>query len=79
MKTRKLWIGTQPNPNDRLIVEVSEQDYQRIAAAKGTSAAISFYDALTGTPYTVRYADCGASCKCALQLVEPSLPSKGHR
>jgi hypothetical protein len=67
---RKLWIGTEPEPNDRLIVEVTEEDYQRIAAAKGTDQVVSFNDALTTTFYQVRYVDCGASCRCALELVE---------
>lgn len=69
VRTRKLWIGTEPEPNDRLIVEVSEEDYERIAAAKGTEHVVSFTDALTGTKYFVQYADCGASCRCALELV----------
>lgn len=69
MKTRKIWIGQQPDPEDRFIVEVSETDYQRIAQAKGSRDVIGFADALTGTKYLVRYADCGASCRCALELV----------
>lgn len=69
VKTRMLWIGTEPEPNDRLIVELSEVDYQRVASAKGTERVVSFSDALTGTRYSVRYADCGASCRCALELV----------
>jgi hypothetical protein len=68
--TRKIWVGTDPEPNDRLILEVSEVDYQRIAAAKGTDMVISFADSLTHYPYHVRYADCGANCRCALELVE---------
>ena len=77
-KTRKLWIGTEPSterfsfgpyPNDRLVVDVSESDYQRIASIKWTTAIVSFRDALTGTIYSVRYADCGADCRCALELV----------
>lgn len=67
--TRKIWIGTHPDPNDRLIVEVSEADYRRIAEAKGTDDVVAFADALTGTKYRVRYASCGASCRCALVLV----------
>lgn len=68
--TRKLFIGTEPEPLDRLIVEVSEFDYERISNAKGTSRIVKFTDALTGTAYRVRFTDCGASCKCALELVQ---------
>ncbi len=67
--TRKLWIGTQPDPDNKFIAEVSEADYQRIAAAKGTNQVIAFTDALTLTPYRVQYTDCGADCHCALKLV----------
>lgn len=69
MRTRKLYIGTEPEPNDRLIVEVTEEDYLRIAQAKGTPAIVKFEDALTQTQYRVRYADCGLRCRCALELV----------
>jgi hypothetical protein len=66
-----LWIGTDPNPDRRLQVEVSEDDAAKIPGrgTRGTAGA-TVRDVLTGRQLIVRRASCGIPrCMCALALV----------
>lgn len=68
MKTHKLWIGTQPNPDDRLIIEVSERDYNKVPV-RNAVGTVTIKDVNTKEHYSVRRASCGLrNCNCALEL-----------
>lgn len=65
----RLWIGTQPNPDDRLQIVVSQADLDLIPA-RGTRGTVRVTDMLTGKLLTIRRASCGLPrCLCALELV----------
>lgn len=66
------YIGNEPNPDDRLTVQVSPEEFDRVCkiihGKKPFEITIS--DVNTGTAYTVKDADCGLpSCRCAFELV----------
>lgn len=69
----KLYIGTQPNPEDRFILDVSSKDAEKIHGPKPFFARVT--DQTTGKKYWLRDADCGLGCRCALELATvDSLP-----
>ena len=64
--SHKLWIGTQPEPDDRLQIEVEEDiDVHDLS----DDQVVTVTDLRTGIDYDIRRADCGAGCRCALELV----------
>ena len=58
------WLGR------RVWLDENENGTQEPWEAGVGGICVSLHDALTGTDYSVRYADCGASCRCALELVQ---------
>ena len=68
-KAYTLWIGTEPDPNDRLQIDVSEVDFNRVPI-RGRRGSVTLTDLRTNRLLTVRRASCGIeSCFCALELV----------
>lgn len=68
METMTIYIGNQDDPEDRLKVKVNKADHDRVPPPDGEHLTIT--DQSTGRQLVVRRADCGAGCKCALELVE---------
>lgn len=64
----RLWIGTHPDPDKRLRLDVSKDDYNRIPTS-GTPGKVTVTDLRTNRRLIIRDADCGAGCRCALALV----------
>ena len=61
-----LFIGNQPDPKDRLQIEVDKAEDARDMVGKQKW----FRDIRTGTEYLVEPTDCGIpGCNCALKLV----------
>lgn len=67
---RYLWIGTQPEPDDRLKIRVSKAADAEASSLRGdrTGRKVLVKDLDSGKEYVVQAADCGADCRCALQL-----------
>ena len=65
------FVGNQPEPEDRTKILISLADSEKIEALpKGPSAAVAtVYDNNTEQMVSVRRADCGLSCYCALEFV----------
>jgi hypothetical protein len=72
-KTIRLWIGNEPEPAERLQIEVSPEDAARIPIRGSRSRrVVTVTDLLTNKLFTVRRAACGLpGCFCALALAEP--------
>jgi hypothetical protein len=71
----KLWIGNQPEPDDRTIIEVSSSDLDRIGNLdRNGKDSVRVKDLLTKKPVTLTRISCGLDCKCALGFV-----AKGKR
>ena len=70
--TITLYIGTQPEPEDRLKIEVSPEEYAQIPPRGSRSnKAVQVIDQTTGSTYYVRRASCGLpNCRCALELAK---------
>lgn len=69
--TTTIYIGTQPEPNDRLQILVSQSDYESNCPPRGTLGQGWLTDVRTGQRYHVRRASCGLPhCLCALELME---------
>jgi hypothetical protein len=71
-KDFNLWVGTQINPADRLRLNVSSIDLQKVQKLPPglTFATATVRDLITGKAYTLRRADCGSpGCICAVELV----------
>jgi hypothetical protein len=68
--TQTLWIGNEPNPDDRLKIDVSSKDSARIPPAGKLDAEVTVTDLRTNRRITVRRASCGLDCACALELVK---------
>jgi hypothetical protein len=65
----RLWIGNQPNPDDRLQIAVSRADYDLIPS-RGSRGSATITNQLTGNVLRIRRASCGLPhCMCALELV----------
>jgi hypothetical protein len=72
-KGHKLYIGTEEPPDKRLVIVVSDADYERSPHHHGGRHGpdvVEVTDLLTGKRVKIRSADCGAGCRCALALVE---------
>jgi hypothetical protein len=68
--TTFLYIGIAPEPDGRTKIEVSQRDYQRIyAVPRESDEPVSVHDHITSATVRVRHADCGLSCRCALEFV----------
>jgi hypothetical protein len=67
-----LWIGNQPNPDERLRVRVSAADERAVDATRGRlGARVTVTDLNTGLRYVIRRASCGLpNCACAVALVK---------
>jgi hypothetical protein len=64
----RLWIGNQPNPDDRAQIVVSQADYVLIPS-RGSRGAATVTDQLTGKVLRIRRASCGLPhCMCALEF-----------
>lgn len=66
--SQQIWIGTEPNPNDRLILTVSDADAENVRPAS-IVGIVEVTDVTTNKKYRVQRADCGLGCRCALELV----------
>ena len=69
MKT--YYIGTQPDPEDRKQIQVSDEQAEDIDTAFYylSEDSILYVDTLDGQSLKLRRADCGAGCRCALEEV----------
>jgi hypothetical protein len=69
--TRTLWIGNEPDPDDRLQIDVDEADERKVPPrgkpADGEETEV--LDHRTGRRLVIRRASCGLDCYCALELV----------
>lgn len=65
--SQQIWIGTEPNPNDRLIITISEADAQKVLP-EFIDGIVEVTDVTTDKQYRVQRADCGLGCRCALEL-----------
>lgn len=65
-----VWVGNEPNPDDRLKLRVSDHDRARIdLLPHGLGPErVQITDLLTGKQYTLRRANCGLGCCCALAV-----------
>lgn len=71
MKTTTIYIGAQPEPKDRLKIEVSEKDNRRLQDSWPhlSNGGIELTDQPSGKTYFVRRRSCGLrNCDCALEL-----------
>lgn len=64
-KLTRLWIGTQPNPNDRRQILIPAH-----CELPTDDMPLVVKDYITGEIVAIRRADCGLGCKCALEFVE---------
>jgi len=65
MKT--LYIGTEYNPEDRIKIDVTEDDYNRIhSASKPFTVMVT--DVKTGHLLYISDEDFGLGCRCALRF-----------
>lgn len=67
-KTVRLWIGNDPDPEDRQQIVVSQADAARIPPRGGPSRKVTkVTDLLTGRSMKLRRASCGLpNCYCAV-------------
>jgi hypothetical protein len=65
-----IFIGNQPDPEDRLKLRISDADYAKIPPRGSRSTKIvKVTDLRTKQSFFVRRASCGlAKCWCALEL-----------
>lgn len=77
LKNPNLWVGTQPDPNDRLQLKVSAEDLARVRSLpKGASSAtVTVTDLHSEKRYALRRADCGLVCFCALEHLDMDVDS----
>jgi hypothetical protein len=67
----KFWIGNQPEPDDRRIIEVSDEDGAKVERAVCHKPfTVDVYDTILGEELTLADEDCGLGCRCALRVVE---------
>jgi hypothetical protein len=64
-----LYIGTQPEPEERTQIQVSDEDMAAIAAVRGLEGVrLVVTDLTTGHDQYIKTADCGLSCYCAVDF-----------
>lgn len=63
-----LFIGNQPDPKDRRIIEVSDETFRRIRSLK-KPFTVDVYDEISKHRLLLADEDCGAGCRCALRIV----------
>ena len=64
-----LYIGTQPEPEDRTQIQISDEDMQAVQAVRGIEGArIIVRDLESGHDQYIKTADCGCSCYCAVEF-----------
>ena len=69
-QTHRLCIGTQPDPDQRTQIVVSQADYD-LLPSRGLRGSAIVTDTLTGKVVRVRRASCGLPhCLCALEFVQ---------
>lgn len=70
--TRTLWIGNEPNPDDRLQIDVSPEDYAKIPprGRERVGVKVTVTDLRTERRLTIVGAECGCASPCALELVK---------
>jgi hypothetical protein len=72
MPSRTLWIGTEPEPDDRAKIEVSQEDYNFLDDLdRDDDKGLEVFDYRTSGYVRIRWASCGASCRCAMEFVNP--------
>lgn len=61
------FIGSQPDPQDRIQIQVSDVDASRIdRLKKDGKEKVTVRDGFSGRKVTVKSAPCGLGCHCAL-------------
>lgn len=79
-----LFVGTEKEPADRRVLEVSDEDWSRVVPfLRGGVDGTVVTDLVTNHRCQLRSADCGLGCRCALEITsewpadaEEVLPSK---
>jgi hypothetical protein len=68
----KLYIGNQPDPAERTLVEVSDQEFAAVRRLVLSRRAftVTVFDEITKTAVTLADEDCGLGCHCALKFVK---------
>lgn len=68
----KLYIGNQPDPKDRLTIDISAADYAKIPPRGSFSdRVVTVTDTGTGNTYRVQRGSCGLPhCRCAVLLAD---------
>lgn len=69
-----LYIGNQPEPQDRRVIRVSQSDDEKCARGgalfSGGESTVEVTDLITMHKLTLRRASCGLpNCNCALEIV----------
>jgi hypothetical protein len=76
METIIVYIGNEPEPEDRFQIEVDQADYAINCPPRGKRGTGWLKDVKTGKRYQVRRASCGLPrCLCALVLVSAGVAS----
>lgn len=66
-----VWVGIEPNPDDRLQLCLCASDRDKIDALpfEPSDEVACVRDLRTGKRYVLRRAACGLHCYCALEVV----------
>ena len=66
--TNTIYIGSQHNPEDRITMQVSDDDYKRVLSMVGCKGVqIVVTDLVTGNDQYIKTASCGCDeCFCAI-------------
>ena len=69
MKT--LYVGNQPDPEDRTKIEVSEEDFDAVCRliTSRKPFRIGVLNHITGQHVLLADEDCGLGCRCALKFM----------
>lgn len=67
---KTLWIGTDPEPDDRSQITISLADYDATERLdRCDHEGVEVFDYRTNKYVTIRWASCGLSCRCAMEFV----------
>jgi hypothetical protein len=79
VETTIIYVGTQADPEKRARLTVPLSEYTPLLIGEVESAWVT--DVESGAKYHVEPADCGLSCKCALDFVpgSPRPPKAGGK